>query len=93
LVPVLVSSGQPHAEGFGIHPVAVLVGDGVGVAVDVLGEGVGVTVGLGDGEMVGLALGLVVGVDDGDPVGLGVTAPPKMAMQSVSQFRARVDSP
>ena len=50
------------------------------------------TVGVGDGDVVvglGVGVGLAVGLPDGDavgdPLGLGVTAPPKIAMQSLSQ--------
>jgi len=74
VVPVLVASGQPHADGRGIHPACVglgVVGLGVGVAGGVVGAAVvvvgatvgdGGTVALGDGEAVCVALGVGVGL-------------------------------
>jgi hypothetical protein len=64
-VPVFVASGQPHADGFGMHPVC-CVGLGVGELVDGLGTGgvVGTAV-----DVVGAAVGAAVG--DGETVALG----------------------
>ena len=79
VVPVLVASGYPHADGTGMHPTgggAVVVGGGVVVAGGVVAGGVvgGTVVGVGVGVTVGVTVGVGEGggVAVGDPDGLTV---------------------
>src|SRR6185436_5176272 len=69
--PVLVASGNPQREGWGMQfssgPVTVGLGVGVGV-----GDGVGEGIGLGVGVALGVGMGVVgVGVGVAEGVGLG----------------------